>query len=269
MKRAVDSGFDVRILTVDTWQLGWRSDDVTSSNYAFYHGIGADLGLSDFVFKQRLQEAGIDAKKQPNEAGAKWIDNVWHGRAHSWGKLPWVIKIWKELSGGRPFCLKGLQFVIDAQRTVEYGVDGIVVSNHAGRQVDGVIASLDALEKIVGVVSSKCTVVFDSGVRTGSDVFKALALDAKCVFVDPLWGWGLSIMGETGVRHVMKSLLADLDILMEVGGFRGLREIDKTAIESYAKDYQLLPVKSQLQAKSIGSQLETIDEMILSPSVEL
>lgn len=230
MRRAVDSGFDVCILTVDTWQLGWRSDDVATSNYAFYHGVGADLGLSDAIFRKRLDEAGIDPKKQPNEAGAKWIDNVWHGRAHSWGKLPWVIKTWKELSGGRPFCLKGIQSVPDAQRAVQAGVDGIVVSNHAGRQVDGAVASLDALERIAEAVGSKCTIIFDSGVRSGTDVFKALALGAKFVFVGRLWVFGLSIMGETGVRHVMKSLLAEFDILMDVAGFRSLDEIDKTTI---------------------------------------
>ncbi|KAF2235120.1 FMN-linked oxidoreductase [Viridothelium virens] len=149
LKRAHNSGFTACILTVDTWQLGWRHNDVHTSNYAFYHGIGADLGLSDPVFQKRLAEDGIDPKKQPNEAGAKWIDNVWHGRAHSWEKMPWLIKTWKEISGGKPFCLKGIQDVRDAQKAVEIGCDGIVVSNHAGRQVDGAIASLDALEKIV------------------------------------------------------------------------------------------------------------------------
>lgn len=149
LKRAVDSGFTACILTVDTWQLGWRHDDVAHSNYAFYHGIGADLGLTDPVFQKRLKEAGIDPKTQPNEAGAKWIDNVWHGRAHDWSKMPWLIKTWKELSGGKPFAIKGIQSVADARKCVEVGCDGIVVSNHAGRQVDGATASLDALEKIV------------------------------------------------------------------------------------------------------------------------
>lgn len=149
LQRAWDSGFTACILTLDTWQLGWRHDDVATSNYAFYHGIGADLGLTDPVFQKRLAEDGIDPKTMPNEAGAKWIDNVWHGRAHSWEKLPWLIKTWKDISGGKPFCLKGIQSVEDAKKSVEYGVDGIVVSNHAGRQVDGAIASLDALEKIV------------------------------------------------------------------------------------------------------------------------
>jgi isopentenyl diphosphate isomerase/L-lactate dehydrogenase-like FMN-dependent dehydrogenase len=149
LTRAVESGFTACILTLDTWQLGWRHDDIATSNYAFYHGTGADLGLSDPVFQQRLREHGIDPTKQPNEAGALWIDNVWHGRAHTWEKMEWVMNLWKELSGGKPFCLKGIQSVEDAKKAVEVGVDGIVVSNHAGRQVDGAVASLDALEKIV------------------------------------------------------------------------------------------------------------------------
>lgn len=149
LKRAVDSGFSACILTLDTWQLGWRHDDVQTSNYAFYHGRGADLGLSDPVFQKRLKEHGIDPKTQPNEAGALWIDNVWHGRAHSWEKIEWVKGVWKEISGGRPFCVKGIQRVDDAKRAVEIGCDGVVVSNHAGRQVDGAVASLDALEQIV------------------------------------------------------------------------------------------------------------------------
>jgi isopentenyl diphosphate isomerase/L-lactate dehydrogenase-like FMN-dependent dehydrogenase len=149
LQRAVDSGFTACILTLDTWQLAWRHDDVATSNYAFYHGTGADLGLSDPVFQKRLREKGIDPATQANEAGALWIDNVWHGRAHTWEKVKWVMGLWKDISGGKPFCLKGIQSVEDAKKAVEIGCHGIVVSNHAGRQVDGAVASLDALEKIV------------------------------------------------------------------------------------------------------------------------
>lgn len=149
LQRAHNSGFTACILTLDTWQLAWRHHDEANSNYAFYHGIGADLGLSDPVFLKRLKEVGIDPKIQANEAGAMWIDNVWHGRAWSWEKMPWLMEQWKQISGGKPFCLKGIQSVGDARKAVELSVDGIVVSNHAGRQVDGAIASLDALEKIV------------------------------------------------------------------------------------------------------------------------
>ena len=249
LQRAVDSGFTACILTIDTWQLGWRHDDVATSNYAFYHGQGADLGLSDPVFQQRLKEAGIDPQKQLNEAGALWIDNVWHGRAHTWEKAVLAMELWRELSGGKPFCLKGIQSVEDAQKAVELGFDGIVVSNHAGRQVDGAVASLDALEKVVEAVGDKTYVMYDSGIRSASDVFKALALGAQFVWIGRLWIWGLSIMGETGVDHVVRSLLAELDILMNVAGFQSIEQIGmegKRYLESGPKDYPLLPVASKL-----------------------
>lgn len=230
LNRAWKSGFDALILTTDTWQLGWRHDDVANSNYAFYRGIGADLGLTDPVFQKRCREAGIDPEKDVVAASAKWIDSVWHGRAWSWEKIPWLIEQWKKISGGRPFAIKGIQSVADAKKCVEYGVDGIVVSNHAGRQVDGAIASLDALENIANAVGDQIYIMFDSGVRGGSDVAKALALGARFVFVGRLWIWGLSIMGEEGVRHVMKSLLADFDILMAVGGYNSVKDFDKSIL---------------------------------------
>ncbi|KAF2715988.1 FMN-dependent alpha-hydroxy acid dehydrogenase [Polychaeton citri CBS 116435] len=246
LNRAHASGFTACILTVDTWQLGWRHDDVATSNYAFYHGTGADLGLSDPVFQKRLEEAGIDPKTQPNEAGAMWIDSVWHGRAWSWGKMPWLIKTWKEISGGKPFAIKGIQSVADAKQCVEIGCDGIVVSNHAGRQVDGAIASLDALENIVDAVGDKIYIMYDSGVRGATDVFKALALGARFVFVGRLWVYGLSIMGEHGVRHVMKSLLADLDIMMNVAGCQNIGQIDRSWLESHPRGQSLIAEKSKL-----------------------
>jgi len=246
LTRAHESGFSACILTLDTWQLGWRHDDVANSNYAFYHGVGADLGLSDPVFQKRLKEAGIDPKTMPNEAGAKWIDNVWHGRAHSWEKMPWVMETWRKISGGKPFVLKGIQHVADARKAVEIGCDGIVVSNHAGRQVDGAIASLDALENIVEAVGDKTYIMYDSGIRGASDIVKALALGAKFVFVGRLWVWGLSIMGEHGVRHVMKSLLSDLDIMFNVAGIQSVDQIDKSWLESYPKSYSLIQERSKL-----------------------
>ncbi|KAB8254367.1 FMN-dependent dehydrogenase [Aspergillus pseudonomiae] len=241
LNRAWKSGFDALILTTDTWQLGWRHDDVANSNYAFYRGTGADIGLTDPVFQKRCREEGIDPEKDIVAASTKWIDSVWHGRAWSWEKIPWLIEQWKKISGGRPFAIKGIQSVADAKKCVEYGVDGIVVSNHAGRQVDGAIASLDALENIANAVGNKIYIMYDSGVRGASDVAKALALGARFVFVGRLWIWGLSIMGEEGVRHVMKSLLADFDIFMCVAGFNSVEELDRSILESYPKGYTLIP----------------------------
>ena len=172
-----------------------------------------------------LQKEGIDPAKEPERAGALWIDNVWHGRAWSWEKIPWLMATWKRISGGRPFCIKGIQSVEDARKAVELGVDALVVSNHAGRQVDGAIASLDALENIVGAVGEEIYIMYDSGIRGASDVLKALALGAKFVWVGRLWVWGLSIMGEVGGRHVRRSLLAEFDILMNVGGFQNVGQM--------------------------------------------
>lgn len=110
--------------------------------------LAADLGLSDPVFQKRLVEDGIDLKKDPAKAGAKWIDNVWHGQAHSSEKMSWPIKLeryqWRQLVYSQT-----TQSVADAKEAVEVGYHGIVVSNHAGRQVDGAVTSLDVLEQIV------------------------------------------------------------------------------------------------------------------------
>lgn len=246
LQRAHDSGYTACMLTTDTWQLGWRHDDIATSNYAFYRGIGADLGLTDHVFQKRLKEKGIDPEKQPKEAAAMWIDSVWHGRAWSWDKAVWAREQWQKISGGKPFLIKGIQRVDDAQKAADLGFEGLVVSNHAGRQVDGAIASLDALEKIVEAVGDRLVVTFDSGVRGAADIVKALALGAKFVFIGRLWIWGLSIMGEHGVRHVLRGLLADLDILMNVAGIRNVGEIDKELLESLPKSYTLISEKSKL-----------------------
>lgn len=195
-------------------------------------GVG-DIGMNDPVFRKRLQEAGIDPNKEPQKAGAKWMDeNIWHGHSFTWEKTKWLMGEWKRISGGQPFLLKGIQSVADAKKAVELGVDGIVVSNHAGRQVDGALASLDALEKIVNAVGDKTVVTYDSGVRTASDVFKALALGARFVFLGRMWVWGLSIAGEHGVRHIMRAILAEFDILQNVSGYPKIQDIDQDAIDS-------------------------------------
>ncbi|OTB18679.1 hypothetical protein K445DRAFT_54615 [Daldinia sp. EC12] len=239
LRRAAQNGYTACMLTTDTWQLGWRHDDAAHGNYAFYHEHGAgDLGLNDPAFLDRLREAKLDPQdpKDRYQVGADWIDkHIWHGHSFSWKRLPWLMENWKKLSGGKPFCIKGIQSVADARKAVEMGVDGIVVSNHAGRQVDGAIASLDALEKIAEAVGDKIYIMYDSGVRGGADVFKALALGAKFVFIGRLWVYALGSGGEEGVRHVMKGLLADFDILMNVAGYPDLKEINRDALDSLPK----------------------------------
>lgn len=155
---------------------------------------------------------------------------VWHGKAHDWKKAAWAREQWRRISGNKPFLIKGIQCVEDAKKALEIGCEGIVVSNHAGRQVDGAVGSLSVLPEIVRAVGDKMEICFDSGVRSGADAFKALALGAKVVMVGRVWIYGLSIMGEEGVRHVMKSLLSEFDILLNVGGYRNIKEITRDAV---------------------------------------
>ena len=116
--------------------------------------------------------------------------------------------------------LKGIQHVDDARLAAEHGIDGIVVSNHGGRQVDGALASLDALPAIAEAVGDRLTVLFDSGVRTGPDVFKALALGAEAVLLGRPYLYGLALAGQAGVEHVVRCLLAELDLTLANAGYR-------------------------------------------------
>lgn len=155
----------------------------------------------------------------------KWIDHsIWHGKAHTWEKVKWLIGEWRKTPFNRPFVIKGIQSAADALKAREIGCEGIVVTNNAGRQVDGAVGSLEVLPEIVESVGEEMTIVFDSGIQTGADVFKAIALGAHAVMVGRLYVWGMAHDGEAGCRHVMKSLLADLDILMTVAGYRSLMQ---------------------------------------------
>ncbi|TIC32789.1 FMN-dependent alpha-hydroxy acid dehydrogenase [Wallemia mellicola] len=225
LRRAWASGFDSVMITTDTPQLGLRMTDTDIANYAFYYGdLGNEMGLSDPVF---MKKYGDDLKKD----SSRWIDHsVWHGKPLTWEKVKDICKFWHELSGGRPFVLKGIQSVEDAETALSIGCDGIVVTNHAGRQVEGAVSSLEVLPDIAKAVGDKCTILFDSGIRTGSDIMKAIALGAHAVMIGRMWVWGLSA-GEAGCRHVVRSLLADLDINMTVSGYRSLRDLKPTMLK--------------------------------------
>jgi isopentenyl diphosphate isomerase/L-lactate dehydrogenase-like FMN-dependent dehydrogenase len=126
-----------------------------------------------------------------------------------------------------PIVLKGIQHPADARHAVEAGAQGIVVSNHGGRQVDGAIGSLDALPGVVDEVGGEVDVLFDSGVRTGADGVKALALGAQAVLLGRPWVWGLALGGQAGVEHVVRNWLADFDLAMALSGVRTVGELDR------------------------------------------
>jgi isopentenyl diphosphate isomerase/L-lactate dehydrogenase-like FMN-dependent dehydrogenase len=129
-----------------------------------------------------------------------------------------------------PIILKGILHANDAARALEAGVDGLIVSNHGGRQVDGGIGALDALPGVVREVNGRVPVLFDSGIRRGADVFKALALGARAVLLGRPCMWGLAVAGEAGVRDVLLNLVADLDLTMALSGYTCCRELDASAL---------------------------------------
>jgi lactate 2-monooxygenase len=146
-------------------------------------------------------------------AAAEWTRTVFPGFSHSWEDVKFLQEHWKG-----PIVLKGIQSVEDAKKCVEIGVDGIVVSNHGGRQSDGGNSSLGVLPGIVDAVGDKIEVFFDSGVRCGADIAKALALGAQMCLLGRPYIHGLVLGGETGVSHVLKSMLGDLDLTLHLAG---------------------------------------------------
>lgn len=129
-----------------------------------------------------------------------------------------------------PIVLKGILHPEDARLAVEHGVEGVLVSNHGGRQVDGAVGALDALPGVVAAVEGRCEVLFDSGIRSGADALKALALGARAVLLGRPYIWGLALGGEQGVVDVLRSFLADLDLAMALSGYANIDEVDADAL---------------------------------------
>ncbi|KAK4943625.1 hypothetical protein LTR66_014592 [Elasticomyces elasticus] len=204
LNRAQKAGFEVLVVTLDTWALSWRPWDLDSAYVPFVKGIGDQTGFSDPVFRRKFKEKhGKEVEEDIHNAALEWQSDVFSGAAHTWDQLELLKKHWNG-----PIVLKGIQHPEDALKAVEAGVQGIICSNHGGRQLDGAVGSLEMLPEIVEAVGDKITILFDSGVRTGVDVIKALALGAKAVLVGRPWVYGLGIAGKAGARDVLRGLLA-------------------------------------------------------------
>lgn len=224
LERAKKNGYDVLVVTLDTYILGWRPTDMDNGYNPFLRAdsIGVEMGFSDPVFRRHFKDRyGKEVDEDKGTAAAEWTKIVFPGVSHSWEDLAFLRKHWEG-----PIVLKGVQSVGDARRAVECGMQGIVVSNHGGRQMDGGVGSLTVLPGIVDAVGEQIEVLFDSGVRCGADVMKALALGAKMVLVGRPYVYGLAIAGEEGVRHVLRSLLGELQLSLHLGGIRSVRKED-------------------------------------------
>ena len=221
LNRAKAAGYSALMLTLDTWLLGWRPADLDHAYLPFLTGEGLANYFTDPAFLAPLAKSPSDDLMS---AVLRWLQ-VLTGVDHTWDQLAFIREHWDG-----PILLKGIQRVDDAKRAVDAGMQGIVVSNHGGRQVDGAIASLDALPAIADAVGDQVEVLFDSGIRTGSDVIKALSLGAKAVLVGRLWVYGLAHGGQDGVRHVLRSLLADLDLNLALSGHGCVGELGRESL---------------------------------------
>ncbi|POM22704.1 Lactate 2-monooxygenase [Actinomadura rubteroloni] len=211
--RAEAAGYQALVVTLDTFTLAWRPRDLDGAYLPFLRAVGVQNYFSDPVFQAMVGGPVTDANR--DAALLTWVGQFGNP-ALTWDDLAWLRERW---SG--PIVLKGVQHPDDARRAAAAGMDGVVVSNHGGRQVDGAVASLDALPVVAEAVGDRLTVLFDSGIRTGSDVIKALALGARAVLVGRPFAYGLALGGEAGVRHVLRSLLADLDLTLALAGLTG------------------------------------------------
>ncbi|HWM54592.1 MAG TPA: alpha-hydroxy-acid oxidizing protein [Solirubrobacterales bacterium] len=219
--RAEAAGYGAIVLTVDTFIPGWKSRDLQQAWLPFLEGTGNANYLQDPVFRAALE-------KTPE-------DDLGAATGHYLGVLANPSLTWDDLSLLReltslPIVVKGIQHAEDAREAAQRGVDGVVVSNHGGRQVDGAIASLDALAPIAEAVGDDLAVLFDSGIRGGADVIKALALGADAVLLGRPYAWGLALEGQAGVETVLKMILAELDLTMALCGYTSPSQLGPDAL---------------------------------------
>ncbi len=224
VRRAAVAGAKAIVLTVDTPGMGWRPRDLELGHLPFLRAKGIANYLSDPVFRSRLTappEASVEAMQM---AVLTWVSMFGNHtiRANDVARLT----EWTDL----PVVVKGVVHPDDARAVVDAGAAGVVVSNHGGRQVDGAIAALDALPAVASAVGERASVLLDSGIRSGADVVKALALGADAVLYGRPWVYGLGLAGADGVRHALRVLLADLDLTLGLAGFASVRELDRSIL---------------------------------------
>lgn len=251
-RRAEACGCQAIVLTLDTTMLGWRTRDLDLASLPFLRGMGIAQYTSDPVFRSQLAEpldvttpgprvnlasigALLQVRRRARAASLSTADmrkavrnftQTYSRPSLTWNNLAYLRGVTK-----LPLVLKGIQHVEDATRALEEGVDGIIVSNHGGRQVDGARGSLDALPGVVDAVKGRIPVLFDSGVRGGADIFKALAIGATAVLLGRPYAYGLAIAGETGVREVVENCAAELDLTLGLAGYASVRALTRDALE--------------------------------------
>ena len=214
VRRAETAGYEGIVVTLDTWVTGWRPRDLKSGNFPQLRGHCLANYFSDNRFRAMLAKSPEDDLMA---AVMRWAGIF--GNPLTWDDLPWLRSLTK-----LPLLVKGICHPEDVRRAIAGGVDGIYCSNHGGRQANGGIAAIDMLPAVIEAAEST-PVLFDSGVRTGVDVIKALAMGAAAVGIGRPYAYGLALGGMEGIVHVLRCLLAEADLFMAVDGFRTRAEL--------------------------------------------
>ena len=253
--RAERSGCEAIVVTLDTTMLGWRPRDLDLGYLPFLRGKGIAQYTSDPVFRRLLDEPAdgpSPPRPRPSPSALRALVQLTraypggfartlrsgHGRAavqrfvsiYSRPSLTWEDLAFLRERTRLPILLKGVLHREDAARALDAGVDGLVVSNHGGRQVDGSVATLDALPEVLAAVADRVPVLMDSGVRGGADAFRALALGARAVLIGRPYVYALAVAGEAGVREVIENLSAELDLTMGLAGCATVADIGPEAL---------------------------------------
>jgi lactate 2-monooxygenase len=252
IQRAENCECSAIVVTLDTTMLGWRTRDLDIGYLPFLEGKGIAQYTSDPIFQTMIDEpdntpaperkitlqslSGLIqmvrnypgdnffkklSSGRPVKAVRKFV-STYSNPCTTWDDLKF-LKAQTKL----PVLLKGILSPGDAKKALAYGVDGIIISNHGGRQVDGAIGTFEALPGIVDAVSDKVPVLLDSGIRGGADAFKALALGAKAVCIGRPYAYGLALAGENGVLSVLNNFMADFELTMGLAGCKNIQEIQK------------------------------------------
>ncbi|HEX8382597.1 MAG TPA: alpha-hydroxy-acid oxidizing protein [Sphingomonas sp.] len=208
VSRAEAAGYGAIVVTLDTWVTGWRPRDLNVANFPQLRGAVLQNYFSDPVFRAMLAKPPED---DPRAAITTW--GATFGKVLTWDDLPWLKGMTK-----LPIVLKGICHPDDARRAVDGGADAIYCSNHGGRQANGGIAAIDMLPGVVAAAGDT-PVLFDSGIRSGSDMVKAVALGARMVGIGRPYTYGLALDGAEGAAHVLRCVLAEADLLMAVNGY--------------------------------------------------
>jgi lactate 2-monooxygenase len=223
VRRAEAAGYGAIVVTLDTLVLGWRPRDLKNTYLPFLQGEGCAQFFSDPVFRGYL---ATPPEEDVHSAAALML-STFPNLALTWDDLDWLRGLTT-----LPLLVKGVLTAADALASRERGVDGVIVSNHGGRQVDGAVASLDALVEVRDALGADATVLMDGGIRGGADVIKAIALGADAVLLGRPYVYSLAVGGQEGVEAVIHQLLAETDLTLALTGGMAVRDLDRSALSS-------------------------------------